>query len=163
VRALYLAVVRQAPGLARTEEEITAEYVCAFIGNSLAQGVFLVVEDDEDEGLAGEIHTYRNGLRRFSHVLGSLTTAVHPSAQRRGIGRQLFAALLSHVTHQMPDIERVELLTQESHERAIALYESMGFHREGRLERGIRNADGGLEADIPMAWLRPASHREGNY
>lgn len=163
MRALYLAVARQGLGLARTEDEITAEYVCAFIENSLAQGVFLVVEDEGRKELAGEIHAYRNGLRRFSHALSSLTVAVHPSAQRRGIGRQLFATLLRHVTHQMPDIERIELLTHESHERAKALYESMGFHREGRFERGIRNAHGGLEADIPMAWLRPARATAKDY
>lgn len=32
--------------------------------------------------------------------------------------------------------------------------QSLGFQREGQLEGRIRRADGGLEADIPMGWLR---------
>jgi len=62
--------------------------------------------------------------------------------------------LIAHVRDSMLDVERIELITEESHAAAIALYESMGFRRAGRLERGIRSLDGRFEADIPMGWLR---------
>lgn len=43
---------------------------------------------------------------------------------------------------------------QESNARALRLYESLGFVREGRMERRIRTPLGtGVEADIPMAWF----------
>jgi ribosomal protein S18 acetylase RimI-like enzyme len=48
----------------------------------------------------------------------------------------------------------VELIARESNAKAIAFYQSLGFVIEGRFERRIRNPDGSLEADIPMAWLR---------
>ncbi|NBC22744.1 MAG: hypothetical protein GVY21_04620 [Gammaproteobacteria bacterium] len=38
----------------------------------------------------------------------------------------------------------------------IAFYEHLGFRCEGRMEGRIRNLDGSFEADIPMAWSRPA-------
>jgi putative acetyltransferase len=88
-------------------------------------------------------------------VLGNLTVAVSPAAQGRGIGRRLFERLLTEVRLHWPHIQRVELVTQESNQRAQRLYESLGFVREGRMERRIRSPHGGVEADIPMAWLRP--------
>jgi GNAT superfamily N-acetyltransferase len=154
VCSLYRATAGPGIGLARERDEISQTYVDEFIEKSLSDGVFLVTEIRGHPGLAGEIHAYRNGLKRFSHVLGSLAVAVHPAAQGCGVGRQLFGSLVAHVIGHMPDIERIELITQESHVKAIALYESMGFRREGRLEHGIRSSDGCFEADIPMGWLR---------
>ncbi|MEZ5557846.1 MAG: hypothetical protein R3E86_04785 [Pseudomonadales bacterium] len=49
---------------------------------------------------------------------------------------------------------RVELIARESNSRAIRFYETLGFVIEGRLQARIRNLDGSLEADIPMAWRR---------
>jgi putative acetyltransferase len=104
--------------------------------------------------LAGELHAYPPGPRTFAHVLGELTVAVHPDWQGRGVGRALFAALLSEVERNRPQVTRVELIARESNARAIGLYESLGFRREGRLEGRVRRPDGVVEADIPMAWVR---------
>jgi putative acetyltransferase len=86
--------------------------------------------------------------------MGDLTVAVHPDAQGQGIGRRMFARMLDEVVREHRDVTRVELITQEGNARALHLYESLGFRREGRLEGRIRTDDGGTEADIPMAWLR---------
>ena len=53
-----------------------------------------------------------------------------------------------------PDITRVELIVRQSNDRALRFYESLGFQREGELRLRIRNPDGSLDADIPMAWIR---------
>ena len=58
------------------------------------------------------------------------------------------------VTREHPDITRVELITQETNQRALRLYEGVGFRREGRLAGRIRGPDGSLDADIPLAWFR---------
>ena len=42
----------------------------------------------------------------------------------------------------------------EYNERALRLYESLGFKQEGRMERRFRGPEGRYEADVPMAWLR---------
>ena len=45
------------------------------------------------------------------------------------------------------------LIARESNEAAIRFYESLGFSVEGKMKSRIRNIDGTLEADIPMAWI----------
>jgi ribosomal protein S18 acetylase RimI-like enzyme len=156
IRKLYLSVAEQSGGLARIPGEVSADYVRTFVEHSLADGLIFVAEMDGLDGLAGELHAHGDGLHNFLHVLGNLTVAVSPSAQGRGIGRRLFEHLLTDVRQHWPHIQRVELVTQESNQRAQRLYESLGFTREGRMERRIRSPHGGVEADIPMAWLRPA-------
>lgn len=154
IMALYRAVGATPGGIARSPDEVTRDYVEGFVSESLARGVVLVAELDGLPGLAGEVHAYRSGLRIFKHVLGELTVAVHPAAQGQGLGRQLFVRLLDVVRQEHPDITRVELVTQESNHRALRLYEGVGFKREGRLAGRIRNPDGTLDADIPLAWFR---------
>ncbi|MEP6781524.1 MAG: GNAT family N-acetyltransferase [Gemmatimonadaceae bacterium] len=120
----------------------------------VADGV-IVVAGTEDNEVVGELHCYRNGLRRFAHVMGSLTVAVHPIVQRQGIGRQMFDALIYEVENNRPDVLRIKLITPESNVRAQRLYAAVGFHPEGRLVDAILNTTTGqVESDIPMAWLR---------
>lgn len=154
IRKLLVTVASSDGNLARAADEMTEEYVDDFVSASLADGVLLVAELAGISGIAGELHAYRNGIRRFAHVLGGLTVAVHPEAQGRGIGRRLFEVLLDDVRRNRPMIERIELITSESNVRARKLYESLGFRQQGRFERGILSPRGELEADIPMAWLR---------
>jgi ribosomal protein S18 acetylase RimI-like enzyme len=47
------------------------------------------------------------------------------------------------------------LIARESNQKAIDLYQSMGFLIEGRLEMRIKSLDGHYEADIPMGWQNP--------
>ena len=151
--ALYRAVGRAGGGLARAPDEITRGYVRDFLEAALAGGIALVATDQDDE-IVAEIHTRPLGPRSFSHVLGDLTVAVHPSCQGRGLGRRIFSELLGIVMRDMPEVLRVELKSRESNAHAIAMYESLGFKREGRMENRVRLPDGSLEADIPMAWQR---------
>lgn len=150
--ALYRAVAAVEGGLARVEDEITPDTVAHNLRAALDRGVSLVAL--ADGAVVGELHAWRPEPRVFAHVLGDLTVAVHPDHQGRGIGRALFVALLDHVRERLPDIRRVELVARQSNARAIALYESLGFVREGRLRGRIRSVGGGFEDDIPMAWMR---------
>ncbi len=154
LRALHQAVGARAGGIARAPDEVTAEYVEGFIARARERGIIIVAEVEGIDGVAGEIHAWRTTVRSFAHVLGDLTIAVHPDVQGMGIGWRLFASLLEMVQKEMPEVLRVELVTQESNVRALRLYESLGFVREGRMERRIRTPLGsGVEADIPMAWF----------
>ena len=152
VRALYQRVARDSGGLARHPDEVTADYVQHFLRQAQAQGVGLVAEQAGQ--VLAEIHTYASGLRIFAHVLGDLTVAVDAAAQGQGLGRRLFEELLAAVQARFPQVSRVELLVRESNARAIALYEQLGFRREGRLEGRVAGAHG-PEADIAMAWHAP--------
>jgi len=163
---LYRETARTPGGLAREEDEITADYVSSNLERALRRGVSLVAETEpsgpagDGGGIVGEIHCSVPEPRVFRHVLSDLTIAVLPAFQGRRIGHALFSALLEHVRRNMPPILRVELVARESNARAVALYEKLGFRREGRMERRIGGVSGRLEADIPMAWLNGESAEE---
>ena len=53
-----------------------------------------------------------------------------------------------------PHISRVELISRQSNTIAPGFHESIGFKKEGRYEKQIKNSDGTLEADTPMDWTR---------
>ena len=150
---LHRKVASRPGGLARLESEIDRDHVQQFLGRAVDGGVAFVAVSDDGE-IQGEIHAVSPGIFCFSHVLTDLTIAVDPSAQSQGVGRQLFEAFMREVTDNRPEIDRVELIARESNGRALTFYESLGFRREGVFERRIRNVDGSVEADIPMAWLR---------
>lgn len=150
---LYREVASVSGGLVRESHEVTEDYIDKFLTNSLKDGIILVVDDVESDSIIGEIHTYKHGINVFAHVLGHLAIAVHPSFQGRGVGRALFRTLLDEVRSNHPEVLRVELIAKESNLAARNFYRSLGFVEEGRMEKRIRRADGGFEADIPMAWF----------
>ena len=152
VLRLYLAVAETPGGLARTVEEISREHVKHFLELSASRGLSLCAWSGAQ--LLGEIHAYTPMPAVFRHVLSELTIAVHPSIQGRGIGRRLFTEFLRVVEAEFGWIERVELIARESNAKTLAFYESVGFRREGRMQRRIASVGRGREADIPMAWLR---------
>lgn len=151
IRSLYLRVSERECGLARKKDEITREYVTKFFEHSLETGFEFIAQSED--GLIGEIHTYALEPKVFSHCLGELTIAVDPAYQSQGIGKQLFQTLLLHIEKERTDILRVELIARESNVNAIRFYESIGFVKEGVLQKRICKQEGDYEADIPMAWF----------
>ncbi len=157
VLRLYQHVARAAPGgLARLAHEIEEPYVRDFLQHAEQRGVALVAVDEHNT-ILGEIHAYTPGIECFAHVYGDLTIAVDPQQQGAGLGRQLFEALLHTVRDTKPAITRIELVVRESNTRAIRFYKALGFEIEGRFEERISDLNGGVEADIPMAWRREAA------
>ncbi len=151
VYLLYQRVAATPGGLARLEDEVTVDYVSGFLSRAHAGGMSIVAVDGD--AIIGEVHASSPGLYIFSHVWTDLTIAVDPGQQGRGIGRALFEAFMEKVRDRN-DVLRVELIARESNQRAITFYESVGFRKEGRFDDRVRNLDGTLEADIPMAWTR---------
>jgi RimJ/RimL family protein N-acetyltransferase len=149
---LYQAVAAQPGSLARRAEEMEPAYVEGFVASALKRGVWLLAQDAQ--GLLGSIHACRPLPQDFQHVLGELTLVVHPRAQGQGLGSALFAAFLGQVREREPQIQRIELITRDSNQRARRIYEKLGFRQEGRLRGRVRHADGRLEDDLFYAWLR---------
>jgi putative acetyltransferase len=174
--ALYKKVTRISGGLARSEEEVTADYVNEIIEKSKKQsGIhFVMVQGIAVSGtstpaaIIGEIHCYKPGLKYFDHLLSDLTIAVDPDFQGQGIGKDLFMAILSEVLENRKDILRVELITGETNKKAIAFYQGLGFTIEGRMPNRFKLGPADLsrigaaspvfDADIPMAWMNPNFH-----
>jgi len=159
---LYRDVAEKSGGIARKKDEVTEEYVSAFVTRSLADGIIIVLENDENpEELIAEIHAYRPGIWSFNHILSELTILVDPRFQGKNLGRTIFTIFLDEVVNNHPDIGRVELLTGESNARALHLYQSLGFLIEGRFEMRYRT-EKGFVADIQLYWQNPAFEFDGS-
>jgi ribosomal protein S18 acetylase RimI-like enzyme len=73
-----------------------------------------------------------------------------PNYRGRGIGRQLLSACLTKA--RFNGITRVELEVRADNERAIKLYERMGFGREALKRHGMR-FDGVYHDSIQMSLI----------
>lgn len=160
---LYKAVARVSGTIARTEEEVTVEYVTNFVTRSLSSGLIVVGEDPQKPGeIISEVHGYKLGLRIFDHLLTEVTCLVHPDHQGKGVGRAMFLIFLDEIVRNRPDIGKVELYTSEKNKAAISLYQSLGFDIEGRMEMRFRSREGEYHADIPMGWINPGFEFDGD-
>ncbi|MFN8608722.1 MAG: GNAT family N-acetyltransferase [Vulcanimicrobiota bacterium] len=84
-----------------------------------------------------------------------LTIAVHQDFQGRGLGRILMQDLIEWARAH-PHIEKLELQVRSANQRAIKLYESLGFAEEGRKTRRVKLATGHYLDDVYMAlWVGP--------
>jgi ribosomal protein S18 acetylase RimI-like enzyme len=140
IHAVYRAAARQGGGLLRREDEITGTYIRYNLENSLRIGLSLVAQADDGRILA-EIHAWPSETRQLGHCLTNLTVAVDPAAQGHGIGRALFERLIE-AAKANPKFRIIELYCREDNQRAIELYQSMGFVFEGRLKGRVWQGDG---------------------
>jgi len=140
IHAVYAAAARQGGGLLRREDEVTHDYVSHNVEHSLQSGLTFVAEtadvtgDVTDGGrILGEIHAWPSSTRQLGHCLSNLTVAVDPAAQRRGVGRALFEQLIA-AARVNAKFRIIELYCREDNQRALDLYQSLGFVFEGRLK-----------------------------
>ena len=101
-------------------------------------------------GTAG-LHPVGASLRR-RHVM-NLGIAVHPDAQRQGVGQALMAALCDWAD-RWGQVLRTELTVFADNQHAITLYQRHGFAQEGR-HRAYALRDGHYEDVLSMARLHP--------
>lgn len=86
--------------------------------------VFLVAEDVDAESAIGYMGMH--------HILdeGFITNiVVHPAYRRQGIARSLMQEAIDYA--EAHDLTRLTLEVRSSNKAGIALYESMGFKRDG--------------------------------
>lgn len=153
---LYTHVSRAEGGIARKHDEISEDYVKNFLSKSLDNGLIIVGEHPEVAGeLIASVHGYKPGIKVFDHVLSDVTLVVHPQFQGKKIGRTILTIFLEEIALNRMDIGKIELITRESNHKAMALYQSMGFKVEGRMEMRIKTSSDTYEADIPMGWQNP--------
>lgn len=79
--------------------------------------------------------------------------ALSAHARNRGIGTEVTQLVVDHVFSQHP-VHRLELEVYAFNPRAIAVYEKVGFVREGQRRDALRWGDDWVDA-ITMAILRP--------
>jgi putative acetyltransferase len=90
---------------------------------------------------------------RHAHVAELNMVCTHPDFGGRGVGRALTQAVID-VADNWLNLHRLGLIVFADNNRAIALYESLGFEREGLLrDFGFRR--GTYQDAVLMGRLRP--------
>jgi L-phenylalanine/L-methionine N-acetyltransferase len=100
----------------------------------------VAVVDGRVVGMAG-LHVKRGKLRQG----GEIGMMVHEQFQGRGVGRKLLVALLDIADNHL-GLLRVELEVFPDNDRAIGLYERLGFEHEGRKRKAVLRRGG--HADV---------------
>ncbi|UJW83917.1 GNAT family N-acetyltransferase [Devosia sp. SL43] len=149
-RAAVDAVARERHYLS-TPQGPTLEGAANFVRNNIEKGnpQFVAIVDGS---LVGWCDIVR-GEGDFKRHVGTMGMGLLPPWRERGIGRQLLARTLAAA--DAVDLSRVELSVHASNERAIRLYESLGFEHEGR-QRSARFIDSRFEDIVLMARLAPS-------
>ena len=116
---------------------------------------------ERDDGvIVGEGSLRRLGPSMLDHG-AVLALGIHPEAQGRGLGRAMMQALLAwardpprHPEGRPRPVRRVELYVRADNDRALALYQSLGFTVEGRRARFVRLPGDRFIDDLVMGlWL----------
>jgi putative acetyltransferase len=115
------------------------------------QACKLVAEAQEDVVGWAALHFGQSSLRR-NHVR-SVSLAIRPDWQGRGIGRRMMLRLLDWADN-WAGVLRLELMVHADNEPAQALYRSLGFMEEGR-HRGYALKNGRFVDSLSMARLHP--------
>ena len=119
-----------------------------YVGEAIVHVVALDA-GDEVVGWADIMRFPREGFRHG----GRLGMGLVPRARGHGLGQALLARALGDARER--GLERVELEVYGSNVAAIALYERLGFVRDG-FKRGARKLDGRYDDNVLMTrWLVP--------
>ena len=152
ITKLYQEVAKLPNGIARTEEEISLEYVTDFVSSALKKGLIFVIENPQNSAeLIAEIHCYKFDPACFDCTFGNLTLVIHPAFHGQGLGKKIFAHLINETKANHPEIRRIELNVRENNEIGIRLYKALGFELEGVCKNRIIDSSGKVSNDSMMA------------
>lgn len=77
---------------------------------------------------------------RMSHI-GDFGVSVLPDFENNGIARTMIQMLLDWASEN-PRVEKVNLKVSSNNPKAVRLYESLGFQKEGQMKKEIKLEDG---------------------
>jgi RimJ/RimL family protein N-acetyltransferase len=117
--------------------------------------LFVVGVSDAHPGLViGSIHFHSYNRQVLAHH-GDFGISVDEAWRGRGVGSVLIRTLLDWA-REHPTIEKVCLGVYETNEKAIRLYERMGFRLEGRREKYFKTGPASYVDDLMMSlWVKP--------
>lgn len=127
------AVAREKKFLAQVEA-LPLERIQSFVRESVTSGAaqFVAVDGTLVVGWCDIFPAWAHAIKHC----GSLGMGLLPDYRGRGIGQQLLSACLAKA--RANGVTRVELEARADNERAINLYERMGFVREAVKRRAMR-------------------------
>ena len=140
------------PGLMQMPYTNEAVWAARLAENDLPGRTDLTLTAEIKGEVVGSAGLSPAGQARRRHVL-MLGISVAASAQRRGVGSALMAALCDYADRWVGAL-RIELNVYTDNEAAIALYRKFGFVVEGTL-RGYAMRDGRYTDTFAMARFHP--------
>jgi ribosomal protein S18 acetylase RimI-like enzyme len=157
------AKVEDAHAIVTGEKEIaeTPGYFCSQPNELSEQNVIKTIQSLAESEKGAYLVAERNGkiighaflaplhLKSISHVV-QLSIGVYHGSQGKGIGTALMEELIAWAKQSMT-VEKIELNVRASNNRAIALYNRMGFVEEGRLKNRIKVSANHYIDDLLMA------------
>lgn len=117
--------------------------------SKIENGKYIVAEDGGK--IVGHAFLEPMGLEAIRHVV-RLTIAVYPGSQGRGIGKEMLSHLIEWAK-TAPGVEKIELNVRSVNEKAIQLYQQLGFRIEGRIRKRMRFPNGEYVDDLEMGLL----------
>lgn len=144
-------IISEGAGMLMAPEEftLTVEQEAKWIRKHLdAPGKLMILAEAESQ-IVGFLN-FSNFERKRLAQNGSFGISVHKEWRNLGIGRLLIETMLDWA-RQNPLIEKVYLEVFASNERAIHLYQKLGFVEEGRKSRHVKFSDEHYEDEILMS------------
>lgn len=131
------------------EVEQDVERYARRIGEAAGKGNWVMFVAESGGSTIGLTFGNRGTAKRTRHSL-LIGLGVLRSSWSQGVGRGLLGAIESWARAR--DIHRIELTVQTENSRALALYEKVGFEREGT-KRHSQRIDGAYVDEILMSKL----------
>jgi len=119
----------------------------AFVRRILSGAGVQLLAVTSNDVVVGWCDIIRNPIEGFRHV-GRLGMGLLPDYRGQGVGKRLAAEAI-RAAH-LAGIERVELEVFASNERAVGLYQTLGFSTEG-IKHRARKLDGHYDDNVFMA------------
>lgn len=114
------------------ERNITVEQLKARLSLSNEESIFFGIEDDDE--LVGFISVTRGAYKRIRHT-AYIVVGIQQKYSGKGLGMKLFQEVEKWALKC--NVSRLELTVMSHNERAIKLYEKMGFYKEGTKEKAM--------------------------
>lgn len=96
----------------------------------------LVLVAELNQQVVGMLDVTNGHRARIAHTAEFSISVLRPH-RNQGIGRRLLEEMLRWA-HENPQIEKLSLKVHADNDRAIHLYESLGFVREGTLKKELK-------------------------
>jgi RimJ/RimL family protein N-acetyltransferase len=123
-----------------------------------AGSAWIALVAEIDGRIVGMLEFRATDLPALTRHVGRFFISLEQAARGRGIGRAMMELMLDWATVN-PRIEKVSLSVLSENNRAIALYESLGFKEEGRRSKEFKLPGGGYADDVLMArWVSLPEH-----
>lgn len=139
-RALRLLAIKDSPEAFMDTEEETLAFPEEKWRQRLSSPSGFMLFAEADEMLVGTISAFWEGGKRCRHVGHVVGFFVRKEYRGRGIGKQLFTAVLEKFK-QYSHIEKICLGVVETQEAAHNLYKKFGFQEIGRKEKEQKVGD----------------------